>query len=242
MRAHRNRVRAAQLSSGDGVGWCLTVFPAIRDLLVSFGGGAPKEGEFPGLNHVFPAGRRFGRTSAPPVRGSFGIFSAHRNRVRVAQLPYKRNFRWFGLLRLQFALYWSFGCPRGLFMGKFHGRPGPETGQKGRKSGFSRSWGPFLGQHPPTKFDRMPNAEPANPVWGPMCPWGPRYAPPPFFWGGEGHFVGWGPVLSVRDPTPKEFGPEKAFFFAVLMSLFSPKTERPWPLVPPIGAVRTEKA
>ena len=35
--AHRNRVRLAQLSYFDDVGWCLGIFPAIRGLLV-FGG------------------------------------------------------------------------------------------------------------------------------------------------------------------------------------------------------------
>ena len=47
----------------------------------------------------------------------------------------------------------------------------------------------------------MLNADPANPVWGPMCSWGPGYCR----WGGAGGcFVGWGPVLSVRDPTDKK--------------------------------------
>ena len=65
---------------------------------------------------------------------------------------------------------------------KFHRHPGPEMGQRRRKSGFSRSWGPFWAKRPPTKFDRMLNADPVNLVWGPMCPWGPRYGP--FFFGG----------------------------------------------------------
>ena len=59
---------------------------------------------------------------------------------------------------------------------KFRVLPGPELGQK-RRSGFSRSWVPFWAQRPPTKFDHMLNADPANPVWGPMCPWGPSYGP-----------------------------------------------------------------
>ena len=37
--AHRNRVRIAQLSYIDDVGWCLPNFPAICDLLVLGGGG-----------------------------------------------------------------------------------------------------------------------------------------------------------------------------------------------------------
>ena len=30
-------------------------------------------------------------------------------------------------------------------------------------------------KHLPTKFDRMLNADPVNPVWGRTCPWDPRY-------------------------------------------------------------------
>ena len=64
--------------------------------------------------------------------------------------------------------------------------------------------------------------------------------------GAEGHFIGWGPVLSVRDPANKKIpDPQRMlkllFFVAAPTSLFSSKTERFWPLVPPIGAVRTEK-
>ena len=69
-----------------------------------------------------------------------------------------------------------------------------------------------------------------------------------FFLGG-GHFVGRGPFVSVRDPTDTaNSDPKKSknmsknlFFAAVPTVLFSYKTERAWPLVPSIGAVRTEK-
>ena len=71
----------------------------------------------------------------------------------------------FGLLRSQFTIYWIFGGLGDLE--RFRGRPGPETGQKHRKGGS-----PVLGL---TKLDRMLNADPVNPVWGPMRPWGPRY-------------------------------------------------------------------
>ena len=78
--------------------------------------------------------------------------------------------------------------------------PGAQNGPKTPKSVFSRSWGPFWAKRPPPNFVCMLNADPVNPVWGPMCPRGPRYRRS----GGGGlggHFVGWGPVLFVRDPT-----------------------------------------
>ena len=93
--------------------------------------------------------------------------------ICVAQLSYVLHFRWFGLLRSQFVIYWISGDLWDLE--KFCGRLGPETAQKGHKSGFSRSWGPFWAKHPPTKFDRMLNVDPVNPVWAPMCPWDPIY-------------------------------------------------------------------
>ena len=42
-------------------------------------------------------------------RGVVGKFLAPRNRETVAQLSYNRGFRWFGLLRPQFAMYWFLG-------------------------------------------------------------------------------------------------------------------------------------
>ena len=86
------------------------------------------------------------------------------------------------------------------------GRPWPKTGQKRRRSGFPRSWRLFWGNRPPVKFDRMLNGDPVNPVWGPMCPWGPRYGR---FGEAGGHFVGWGPVLWVRDRTEKKLSDPK---------------------------------
>ena len=57
----------------------------------------------------------------------------------------------------------------------------------------------------------MRNADTVNPVWGPMCPWAPRYGRFFFGRGAEGHFVGWALVLSVRDPTDKKNSdPEKS--------------------------------
>ena len=45
----------------------------------------------------------------------------------------------------------------------------------------------------------MLNADPVNPVWGPMCPWGLRY----------GRAGGLGAILSGGDPTDiKLFRPE----------------------------------
>ena len=73
-----------------------------------------------------------------------------------------------------------FGCPGDL---KKFCRPfGASNGPKTPKSGFSQSWGPFWTKHPPTKFDRMLNTDPLNPVWGPRCPWGLGYGR--FFLGG----------------------------------------------------------
>ena len=42
-------------------------------------------------------------------RGFFGKFLAHQKREQLAQLSYARDFRWFGLLRPQFAIYWFLG-------------------------------------------------------------------------------------------------------------------------------------
>ena len=108
---------------------------------------------------------------------------AHRKRVCVAQLSYSRDFRWFGLLRPQFAIYWflgDLGTERN-FAAPFR----PRKGAKTPKSGFSRSWGPFWARCPPTKVVCMLNADPVNPVWGPMCPWGLGYGR---FWGRWGPF------------------------------------------------------
>ena len=69
-------------------------------------------------------------------------------------------------------------------------------------------WGPFWVKRPPTKFDRVQNADPVNPV---CCPWGPSYGR---LGGGGGHFVSWGPLFSVRGQTKKK--PDKknvAIFF-----------------------------
>ena len=74
------------------------------------------------------------------------------------------HFRYSSLLRPQFAIYCFLGGLADLV--KLCGRPGPETGQKHRKSGFSQSCGPFWAKRPPTKFDRTLNAGTQNPVWG----------------------------------------------------------------------------
>ena len=89
-------------------------------------------------------------------------------------------------------------------------RNGPKTPEKW----ISRSWGPFWAKRPPTKFDRMLNEDPVNPVWGSMCPWGPQYG---CFGEVGGHFVGWGPVFVGYGPNRKKtFGPENnvEFFFS----------------------------
>ena len=72
--------------------------------------------------------------------------------------------------------------------------------------------------------------------------------------GAGGRFVGWGPVLSVRDPTDnKILDPKK--WKKVLKTLFFVAVSKKksgfvkngaiyllfWPLVHPTGAVRTEK-
>ena len=137
----------------------------------------------------------FGRNSAPPgIVGDY--FSSSEPRPRCAtcvqpRLPMVRppaaairDLRLLGV----WGTWRNFAAPSGA-------RNGPRT-PKGR---FSWSWGPFWRKHPPTKFDRMLNADPLNPVWGPTCPWGPGYDR---FLGG--HFVGWRLVLSVRDSTDKK--------------------------------------
>ena len=116
-------------------------------------------------------------------QGVFGSFLGHRNRVRVAhELSYILHFRWFGLLRPQFAIYWIF-LGSGRLEKKLRPHSGPKTNQKRRKGGFSRSWGPFWANRPPTKFDRMRNPDAVNPVWSPMCPWGTRYGHSGGAWG-----------------------------------------------------------
>ena len=59
----------------------------------------------------------------------------------------------------------------------------PHSGPKTPKSRFSRSWGPFWARRAPTKFVCMLNADPLNPVWGPLCPQGPRHGR------SRGHYV-----------------------------------------------------
>ena len=136
-----------------------------------------------------PTKRRFGRKLAPP--GNFREFVAHRNRIRVAQQRWVVLPELFGKLAI-YSFLGVWGTERN-FAAPFGARNGPKT----PKSGCFRSSGPFWAKHPPTKFDRMLNADPLNPVWGPTCPWGPRYGR---FWGGSGPFrrlgtgfVGWGP-------------------------------------------------
>ena len=66
-------------------------------------------------------------------RGVFRRFLAHRNRETVAQLLYNRDFRWFGLLWPQFAIYWFLGSG-GLVGEKFRGPVwGPKRGKNTKK-------------------------------------------------------------------------------------------------------------
>ena len=75
-------------------------------------------------------------------------------------------------------------------MEKFRNLVWAKNWPKTPKSGFSRSWDPLWAKRPPNQFDRMPNADPMNPAWGPTCPWEPRY----------GRFAGGlGAVSSVGD-------------------------------------------
>ena len=68
-------------------------------------------------------------------RGVFGEFLAHRKRVRIAQLSYSRDFRWFSLLRPQFAIYWFLGGLGDTEILRPH--LGPEKGQKRQKVDFT---------------------------------------------------------------------------------------------------------
>ena len=70
---------------------------------------------------------------------------------------------------------------------QFCGRPGPKWAKNTQKWIFP--WGPICAKPPLTKFDRMLNVDPVNPVWGSMCPWGP----------GCGGFGGLGAILSAGD-------------------------------------------
>ena len=101
--AHRNHVRIAQLSYIDDVGWCLPIFPAIRDLLF-FGGSWGQR------NFAAPWGAqngRFGRNSAPP--GIFGkIFSSSEPRSRRATFVQPRlPMGWPPAAAI--AIYWFLG-------------------------------------------------------------------------------------------------------------------------------------
>ena len=86
-------------------------------------------------------------------RGFFWIFLAYRYCVRDAQLRTFCSSEGSASCDRNSRFYWIFGG-----LGQFRGRPGPETGQKRRKGGYSRSEGPFWVRRPPTKFDRMLNA------------------------------------------------------------------------------------
>ena len=141
-------------------------------------------------------------------RGVFGIFLAHRNWICVAQLSNTLHFRWFGLLRSQFAIYWMFG---GLGDREiFRPPPGPETGQKRPKGGFSWSWGAFWAKRPPAKFDWLVNADPVT-LFGVPCVPGVRDTGA--LGGAGGRFVSWGPVSSVRGPTGKNNSNQKKCCF-----------------------------
>ena len=163
-----------------------------------------------------------------------GFFGPSEPRSRCATL-YILHFRWFGLLWWQFTIY----CD---FLGNVAAAWGSKRAKNTEKVDFP-GLGAAQGETPADQFDRMLNADPVNPVWGSMCLWAARYGRF-FLGGGWGPFVGWGPVLSVRDHIKKSWtrkienfvdffccGPNKPIFV---------KTE--WPLMPPIGAVRrTEK-
>ena len=163
---------------------------------------------------MFPAGRCFGRNLAPP--GSFREFFGPSEALFAL-----RNFLTFCTVKVL--------PPAVTIRNLLHFWGSSELREI--------LW-------PPTKFDCMLHADPVNPVWGPMCPWGMRDG---HFWGRAGcHFVSWGLIVSVRDPPGKKNADSEEmvnFFFpvAVPTGLLSSKTERFCPLVPPIGAMRTEK-
>ena len=98
---------------------------------------------------------RGGRNSAP--QGEFsGFFLPIGTALRCTTFIHFARSR-FGLLRSQSAIYWLL---QGLGdLEKFRGHPGPETGQKRRKNGFSWSWGPLWAKRLPTKVDCMLNAD-----------------------------------------------------------------------------------
>ena len=138
-------------------------------------------------------------------RRVFGIFLAHWNRVCVAQLSHSDDARWGQPVSPAIRDLLVRGGLGDLK--KFRGRPGPETGQKHPKSGFSRSWGPFWAKRSLIKFDRMLNADPVNPVWGSIC-LGPEIWPV-FFWGGLGAIASVGHRFCWlgTQPTKKPFWP-----------------------------------
>ena len=118
-------------------------------------------------------------------QGVFNNFFAQWNRVPVAQL----SMVWPPAAAI---------CDLLLFGGLGKNFCGPVRGPKraiNTKKWNSPVLGPFWAKRPLTKFDCMLNADPMNPVWGPTCPRDPRHSR----LGGRagGHFVGWGPVLSV---------------------------------------------
>ena len=80
-----------------------------------------------------------------------------------------------------------------MVWGDFAAARGQKRAKNAGKMDFS-VLGLFWVKRPPTKLDRMLNADLVNPVWGPMCPWGPNYAV---------LLGGLGAISSVGDESPK---------------------------------------
>ena len=147
-----------------------------------------------------PTKNRFGRNSAPPASFS-GIFwligTALRNLVALTRLGgFTRVFREIRDLLV-------FAGVSGTW--RNFAAAGAQNGPNAQKWIFP-VLGAVPGETPADQICSHAKCGPSKPCWGPMCPWGSRYGRSG---GAGGHFVGWGLVLSVRDPTDTKFGPEK---------------------------------
>ena len=137
----------------------------------------------PHHRHLRPHRAGFGRNSAPPgILG--GIFGSSEPRSRCATFVHPRLL----MVRPPAAAIRDL-----LVFGRLGDLEKFCRSQKRQKVDFPGLGGRSGRNTRRPKFDRMLNADPLNPVCGPMCLWGPRYGR---FGGAWGRFVGWGPVFS----------------------------------------------
>ena len=127
---------------------------------------------------MFLAGRRFGRNPAPP--GIFqDFFGPSEPRLRCATFVHFA-FRWFGLLRSQFAIYWIFWGSGGLR--KISRPPGARSRPKTPKKWIFPVLGAVLGETLADQISPHAKCGPHEPFLWPHVSLGPEIWP--FFFGG----------------------------------------------------------